>query len=480
MSESGMTFNEWLFRLEVPEDLAKEANRARAALLESLSAGSVIYCSGGSKIYHGDLSPGCVACARGVTSFCFINRLCTANCFFCPQDRSRRIEKRTGAEGIAFEDPDAYIKYLRQFGFQGVGFSGGEPLLVLDKLLSFIRKIKNSFGRDLHTWIYTNGDLANANSLSALRDAGLDEIRFNLSARGYDLEPVAKAVGLIETVTVEIPAIPEDFGTVQQLLAEMERIGVRYLNLHQLSVTRHSFRNFSERHYTIVPSPDHPPVVLESELAALRLLGQAAEERSALSVNYCSATFKQRYQSLGLRKCAASSAKTDAEMVNAAGYVMRLSVNDAPESIRQIITALEKTGRPDRLWSVAGDGTELTFHPTLLDVVDSERPNLTVRFFLAEVVPGAGDGDSCYQRVQEFHFAAATHIVLRRHLVAGAECVDARFVRALLGGANVGEQENAWRGLDAFVRLEEGLPEVLESRRYLRKLRDRGTPVVPS
>jgi pyruvate formate-lyase activating enzyme-like uncharacterized protein len=85
-------------------------------------------------------------------------------------------------------------------------------------------------------WVSTNGDLIDTTMLHDLQKAGGDEIRFNLSARDYDLGPVELACRMIETVAVEIPAISEDYATVRKLLPVMQKIGVRHLNLHQFLV----------------------------------------------------------------------------------------------------------------------------------------------------------------------------------------------------------------------------------------------------
>lgn len=59
--------------------------------------------------------------------------------------------------------------------------------------------------------MYTNGYLIDKNKLITLKEAGLNEMRFNIAARHYDLKAVKMAADIIDTVTVEIPAVPEDY-----------------------------------------------------------------------------------------------------------------------------------------------------------------------------------------------------------------------------------------------------------------------------
>jgi len=53
---------------------------------------------------------------------------------------------------------DDYINYLKRYPFEGIGFSGGEPLLVFDKLMEYIKEIRKVFGSAHYVWIYTNGE----------------------------------------------------------------------------------------------------------------------------------------------------------------------------------------------------------------------------------------------------------------------------------------------------------------------------------
>ncbi|MFH1640881.1 MAG: radical SAM protein, partial [Candidatus Omnitrophota bacterium] len=187
----------------------KSANNERDALLKSLSK-EASFSFMQSKIHIGELSPGCLMCATGHWSCLYINGLCTANCFYCRQDRKIR-EERLPKEEIYFDNPEYYIAYAEKLNFKGIGFSGGETLLVFDKLLRYIEKIRERFGKSMYLWIYTNGNLATKDKLKRLKKSGLDEIRFNISANDYDLRPAELAVGIMNTVTVEIPSIPEDY-----------------------------------------------------------------------------------------------------------------------------------------------------------------------------------------------------------------------------------------------------------------------------
>ena len=281
---------EWITRLEWPSKAeAGDLTQARDVLLASLPEEQIQFGSRGSKPYLGRLSPGCRSCMDGKWSCLSINRLCTVNCFFCPQDRTVKTEQAPMSEGLNFRDPEAYLDYLEKFGFTGVSFSGGEPLMALDKVLLYAEKIRGRFGRKMYIWLYTNGSLVDERLLGQLRDVGIDEIRFNISARGYNLRPVKLARQFINTVTVETPIIPEDLEKLKVSLFEMVGIGVDYLNVHQLIASRHNVGNLQTRDYTFLrPAAFHEAPLYESEMAALELLKFAAENGISLPINYCS------------------------------------------------------------------------------------------------------------------------------------------------------------------------------------------------
>jgi pyruvate formate-lyase activating enzyme-like uncharacterized protein len=238
----------WLSKEE-----AVKAGSERNALLQSVS-GRVIKHFNESKISTGPLSPGCMTCGKGTWSCIFIGSLCTANCFYCPQDRKQKKDEPPNESGLIFNDPDDYVDYLEKFKFKGVSFSGGEPFLKFKEVLAFIKKIRKRLGRGIYIWVYTNGDLVDEKKLKALKQAGLNEIRFDIAARKYSLKAAKMAAGIIDRVTVEIPAVPEDYEILKKCLPKMKAMGVAHLNLHQLNATEQCFRPITDTLFCTSPT----------------------------------------------------------------------------------------------------------------------------------------------------------------------------------------------------------------------------------
>ncbi len=376
---------------------ADKANRERNRLLQSLS-GKINSHFGGNKIGPGHLSPGCKSCGQGTWSCLFIGSLCTADCFYCPQDRTDRRNQPPTDSGLVFDHPDDYVDYLEKFKFRGVGFSGGEPLLQYKKILVYIKKIRERLGTDIYIWLYTNGDLVDRKKLTALKKAGLNEIRFDVSARAYNLKPVELAAGLIDTVTIEIPAIPEDFEILKQCLPRMKAIGVAHLNLHQMHTSRHCYREFVDRGYTFLHQPD--TAVLESEMTALRLLRYAVDHKIGLAINYCSTIYKNRYQKKGYRERFQSFIKKEYEDLTQSGFIRRLSIKDAPVNLKKLVQVFRQNKCPGRLWFFDQKAPELCFHASLMKYVDVSAHSILVSYFAPELTEGCHAGDANGQAIE--------------------------------------------------------------------------------
>lgn len=375
---------------------AKEADRERNKILQSIS-GRVNSNFLGNKIGPGELSPGCVNCGRGTWSCIFINFLCTAHCFYCPQDRKKRTDNPPNESGLIFDNPDDYVDYLEKFKFKGASYSGGEPFLQYEKVLTYTRKIRERLGKEFYIWLYTNGDLVNKNKLKALKEAGLNEIRFDISARNYDLKAVKMAVGIIDTVTVEIPAIPEDYEILKKCLARMKAAGVAHLNLHQLFANQHCYKQFNDRRYTYLHQPNIP--VLESEMTALKIIKYAVDKNIGLPVNYCCSIYKHRFQQKAYRKRFLPFIKERFEVSTEAEFIRRLSVQDKPVKLKKLVKTFRENNGDDRLWSLKKDNSELFIHHSLLKYIDFSKHDLMVSYFAPQLKSTRDDDNENCRKV---------------------------------------------------------------------------------
>ena len=393
------------------ESEAKEATRKRNTLLQSIS-GKVTSHYNGNKISTGLLSPGCTTCGQGTWSCLFVGSLCTAHCFYCPQDRKDKKDRPPMESGILFDNPDDYVGYLEKFKFRGVGFSGGEPLLKFKEILSYIKKIKERLGKGIYVWVYTNGDLADEKKLSALKEAGLNEMRFDIAARKYDLKGVARATAIIDKVTVEIPAIPEDYDIVKRCLPRMEALGVAHLNLHQLHASQYCYKQFAARGYTFLHQPEI--AILESEMTALSLVKYALDHNIGLPINYCSLIYKHRLQKKGYRKRYQAFTQEGHEGATESGFIRRLSIQDTPVNLKKMVKVFRGKDCRDSLWSFNKNGSELFVHHSLLKYIDFNKQGLFLTYFMPQLSP---ERDEDFEKSKEIALNGNRKVFVGKKLV---------------------------------------------------------------
>ena len=276
-----------------------------------------------TKPYHHQISKGCKLCGMGTWSCLFITGKCNAGCFYCPAPQTN--DEIPSTQQLDFPTPESYAEYINHFGFKGVSFSGGEPLLYFERVLNYLKTIRKKCNPDVYVWMYTNGILGDEKKYRKLAAAGLNEIRFDIGATDFRLHKVKSAQGIIENITIEIPAVPEEKEKIKNLLPEMIHAGVGNLNLHQLRLTLHNAPKLVKKNYTYIHAEQ--PIVLESELAALEILNYAKEKHLDIGINYCSFHFKNRFQKAGFRKQIANTLAQPEDEITENGFMREKTQN---------------------------------------------------------------------------------------------------------------------------------------------------------
>jgi pyruvate formate-lyase activating enzyme-like uncharacterized protein len=153
---------------------------------------------------------------------------------------------------------------------------------------------------DKYYWVYTNGLLADEDKVHRLGELGVDEIRFNMAATGYDhpgvMANLAAAAHYIPNVTVEIPAIPEHAPKLLACLADWCALGVRFLNLHELIYEPGSNSGAmpGARQVIITGDGHRSEFNPHSRALTLAVMKRVQEQGLSLSVNDCSMQSKLR------------------------------------------------------------------------------------------------------------------------------------------------------------------------------------------
>ena len=369
-------YSEIYHELSFPDaDAASKANQLRQQLLSDIAVKGHS-CSGGTKIYSGELSPGCKLCSEGSWSCLFINGRCNRTCFYCPTSQDEIGLPTTN--NVTFRSPADYAAYLEQFNLRGMSLSGGEPTLTPGRCLAFLTAAKRKLGASLHSWLYTNGSMINKELLFKLRDAGLDEIRFDIGALDYSLEKATLAVGIIPTVTVEIPAIPEKIDVLKKRLVQMADLNIKHLNLHQLRLTNYNYNRLKGRPYTYLHG--EKVTVLESELTALELIQYGLQNKIELPINYCSFIYKHRYQRAAARGRGTELFQQRWETRTAAGYIRNLQLQGSAEHLQPQVMRLQQADPDKTSWQISRNGEQLTFSAKLARVICCPNSELQVTY----------------------------------------------------------------------------------------------------
>jgi pyruvate formate-lyase activating enzyme-like uncharacterized protein len=289
-----------------------EPDPALAARLErrlgELSAAGVKGDAASLTLFTKAIPAGCRSCLKGRGTNLYVTGHCTRDCFFCFNHKPRTDE--LVVHGIKVRTPEDAAAVVERYDLRSVGISGGEPLLQKQRVLAVLAALR-ALRRALTIDLYTNGDRLDAKTLRQLKDAGLSGLRINMAAREYNLAPLALALRFFPDAAVEIPAVPSELSRQKKLILDLECLGARWLNLHELFVCKENEDRMAAQGYTAVDGGhDHllwSPVP-ESGEAALELLLFAKRHARQLSVYYCSCGTQELISRRGLsrrRACAA-------------------------------------------------------------------------------------------------------------------------------------------------------------------------------
>jgi pyruvate formate-lyase activating enzyme-like uncharacterized protein len=270
--------------------------------------------SNGEALYLGDLSPGCRICKEGTWDCIFTTMECNLDCEFCLRPKDFPKSYAGSIFGAQLEEiAENHSKTI----INGISLSGGEPFLKITRMIEWFTWFKNLYPNK-YFWLYTNGLLADAESLQKLGNLGIDEIRFNLAATGYDhpavMKNLALAVQYIPNVTVEIPAVPEHASKLLSSLSKWCELGVKFLNMHELIYEpgTNSETMSGKRKAMIFFDGHRSEISTESRDLTMAVMCKVYKDGLPLAVNDCSMQSKIR-QFRGRRQCIAPLVRSDHE-----------------------------------------------------------------------------------------------------------------------------------------------------------------------
>ncbi len=194
---------------------------------------------------------GCRSCLLG-TGLSAIRKTnkCNLNCKFC-YDFGRHGHIPPVGEGMweiggtKFYEKDLDLLLSIHQKPTGVSYVYLEPFLEIEKYYPVIRKFHEA---GIHQHLYTNGTLATEESLRALGEAGLDELRFNLGASNCAdkvIENIATAKKHIPGVGIETPMTPEFYAAFLKKKRAILQTGLDFINCAELHLNENNIGNYA-------------------------------------------------------------------------------------------------------------------------------------------------------------------------------------------------------------------------------------------
>ncbi|WDN88359.1 hypothetical protein BuS5_01327 [Desulfosarcina sp. BuS5] len=196
------------------------------------------------------VSKGCQACRAGRYLCFYVGKKCNVDCIYCaqgtkqekwnqPEDPDLINDKYHLTEIMEmFNNPDAIWAGPN---VRCIAYSGGEPFIYLDKVLSLSYFVSRYYSH-IYQMIITNGLLVTEDKLKALYDNGVKEIKFHIGATNFSkkvLDNLEMASGIMDYVNIETPATPElkEFLIDKKRIHWLENVGVYQIGMGELGST---------------------------------------------------------------------------------------------------------------------------------------------------------------------------------------------------------------------------------------------------
>ena len=210
--------------------------------------------------------------------------------------------------------------------------------------LGYVKLLKETFGENFHLHLYTSGYDVSFSKLKKLQATGLDEIRFHITAANA-WETLEKALELDWDVGIEVPVIPEQETILKEMLLKAEELGVKFVNLNEFEVSERNEAIVYRKGYHL--KKNAPTAIDGSEETALRILEFARKKVRNISIHYCSAATKNRYQLQNRWKRRARSIKEPYEKVDENGFLVKgIIVSNNPNSLAKRLRKKFKIAAP--------------------------------------------------------------------------------------------------------------------------------------
>ncbi|ERG95314.1 radical SAM protein [Haloquadratum walsbyi] len=295
------------------------------------------------------ISKGCEQCAKGGKMVLFVYGYCDQrDCFYCPLGENRKNVTDVYANERLVESDSDIIAEARRMDALGTSITGGEPQEALAKTTRYLSLLKDEFGSDHHTHLYT-GITGGRENMRALASAGLDEIRFHPpyeqwgSLHGTEWEDIlyiAREEGL--TPAFEIPGIRAE----SEFLEFLDEGAAEFCNVNEFEMSDGNYRRMQQKGYEL--QDGHMSAVEGSKEAILDTMGNHEQ------VYFCTSVFKDAAQHRNRLKRMAQIVGRSFDEITDDGTIVYGKTWVAPKTFDML-------GVPDEFYTVKSDHVEIAW-----------------------------------------------------------------------------------------------------------------------
>ncbi len=288
-----------------------------------------------------NIAEGCKQCVLGRKSVVFVTGLCPKNCFYCPLSeqkknkdvifvnerqlkcqKSKIFEHAQKQQFLTNEnDTGAIIEEVTACKSYGAGFTGGDPLVKIDRTCRYIKLLKKKFGKKFHIHLYTSPESISKERLKKLNSAGLDELRLHPDLiKDKFWNKVGLCTGYKFIVGVEIPLIPRYEKQIKKLV-DYFLPKINFLNLNELEISDTNACHLVERKFHTKDRLSYG--VAGSEELGKKLLNYINTTYPKTNVHYCTCKLKDAVQLRNRLKLRAQNMKRKFDIVTKDGTFIR-------------------------------------------------------------------------------------------------------------------------------------------------------------
>lgn len=246
------------------------------------------------------LPKGCKFCVRGQKLVLFISGKCSRNCIYCSLSKKRKNKDDIWANERKCQNTKDVINEVIESNSKGAGITGGDPLIVLNRTITYAKALKRKFGKSFHIHIYLPTKLITKEKLKKLSKC-IDEVRIhpeflknNKNTSLKDEIAKIKFATLFwkkQNIGIELPVLPNKTKEIFNLINKTSHL-VGFVNLNELEISETNF-NYITNNYKLNKDSY---TINGSKEAGLKILKLCRKNKLNIKVHLCTANTKNQHQ----------------------------------------------------------------------------------------------------------------------------------------------------------------------------------------